>query len=436
MIKKIFFLDTNVLLADPRSLWKFGEHEVVVTLTVLTELDGFKKELSVRGVNARKVSRYLDDLAGQGDLRTGVALNSLDQRVDPSGTGILRVCLDDHQMPQGLDDTADHRILATALAEGEDSSEVVLVTSDINLRIKASMFGLKSEDYRASKSGGSDGYDRPMTTIQLSSEQREVFVLSGQIPWPQGQCHENEYVWLEGESRTLARYRSHKLHRLEDRVVEVWGVSARNPEQHCAVSALLDDQIRLVTLTGQAGSGKTLLAMACGLAKTTDEDEYHKLLCSRPIFPMGQDIGYLPGDINDKINPWMKPIYDSLEYLASGGGGGAMLSSVKELFHQNMVAVEPLTYIRGRSLSCHYFVVDEAQNLSSHELKAIITRAGKGTKIVLTGDPEQIDVPYLDRDNNGLVYVAEKFRSSHISAHIHLNTGERSELAEQACEYL
>ena len=458
MTTKVFVLDTNVLLEDPHSLWKFGRHNVVMAISVLEELDSFKKELSVRGVNARKVLRYLDQLAQHGDFTAGISLATTDQplgeltlTLSSGATGVLTIHPHSAPLPVGLTDTPDHRILALALslhgAPGDAAAAVILVSNDINLRVKAAVYGVMSEDYRGAKSGVADGYDAALKTINLTPEQAHQFRTDQKLAYSDHLYH-NEYVYLAMQPASLkdplsyqhrvAMSRGGQIQTVPQGGCEVWGIAARNVEQYCAVSALLDDQIRLVTLTGKAGSGKTLLAMACGLHKTTEEDTYQKLLCSRPIFPMGQDIGYLPGDVDAKISPWMQPIFDSLEYLVSGGsrGGLAMLSSVRELFDQNLVAVEPLTYFRGRSLTHHYFVVDEAQNLSSHEVKAIVTRAGQGTKIVLTGDPEQIDVPYLDRNNNGLVYAAEKLRASPLSAHIHLTKGERSELAELAAELL
>ena len=220
----------------------------------------------------------------------------------------------------------------------------------------------------------------------------------------------------------------------------VWGVFPRNIEQTFALEALLDDTIQLVTISGAAGTGKTLLAIAAGLVKTTDEDVYNKLLVSWPIFPLGRDIGYLPGDMEDKLNPWMQPIYDNLELLLGGSminrGKRIMGKSYQELIHQGMLAVEPLTYIRGRSIPNQYFVVDESQNLTPHEIKTILTRAGEGTKIVLTGDPYQIDNPYLDSQNNGLTYVIERFKGDVLSTHITLKKGERSELATKAASLL
>ena len=229
---------------------------------------------------------------------------------------------------------------------------------------------------------------------------------------------------------------------IEPRQAGVWGIFPRNTEQSFGMEALLDDRIRLVTLSGGAGTGKTLLAIAAGLTKTTDENFYQKLLVARPIFPLGRDLGFLPGDVDEKLNPWMQPIYDNLEFLMSGGSveGSRAAARVgknyQELIEQGLLAVEPITYIRGRSLPHQFFVVDEAQNLSPHEIKTIITRAGEGTKIVLTGDSQQIDNPYLNAENNGLTCVIERFKSSNIAAHVTLTKGERSELATLAASLL
>ena len=451
MEKKVFVIDTNVLLTDPRSLWKFSHHDVVIPISVLEELDNFKSELSVRGANARKITRHLDMLCQLGDLKAGIRLEgkALLGGSDVGGgekAGRLSIHLAREVIPEGLADSHDHRILAVALKlrdAAPSPTTVVLVTSDINLRVKASVYGVASEEYRAARPNFQDPHYQGIKHLTLTQQQAAVFQQAKTLKWS-GSLWSNEFVFVSaGESadaepqKHTCIYRDGAISKVENVPRGVWGISARNPEQYCALSALLDDRIRLVTLTGKAGSGKTLLAMASGLYKTTDEDTYQKLLCSRPIFPMGKDIGYLPGDISDKINPWMQPIYDSLDFLVGGGlKGSAMLASARELFEQNLVGVEPLTYIRGRSLTGHYFVVDEAQNLTVHEIKAILTRAGEGTKIILTGDPEQIDVPYIDSENNGLIYAAEKFKSSPVSAHIHLKKGQRSELAELAAELL
>ena len=225
----------------------------------------------------------------------------------------------------------------------------------------------------------------------------------------------------------------------ENRVEGVWGIHSRNVEQAMALDALLDDSVRLVTISGQAGTGKTLMAIAAGLQKTTDEDVYQKLLVSRPVFPLGRDIGYLPGDLDEKLNPWMQPIFDNIELLLGGGVGGRqkrLSKSYQELINQGILAVEPLTYIRGRSIPNQFFIVDEAQNLTAHEVKTILTRAGEGTKIILTGDPYQIDNPYIDSQNNGLTYVIERFKDQPIAAHVTLSKGERSDLASIAADLL
>jgi len=255
----------------------------------------------------------------------------------------------------------------------------------------------------------------------------------------------NHYIVLEDEKDpnqvVYGRFDVHSgvVQMLENHAEGVWGIYPRNIEQTFALAALLDDNIKLVTLSGNAGTGKTLLAIAAGLAKTTDEDEYHKLLVARPVFPLGKDIGFLPGDLEEKLNPWMQPIYDNLELLLSGGTHTRqkrLSKNYQELINQGMLQVEPLTYIRGRSLPNIFFVVDESQNLTPHEIKTILTRAGEGTKIVLTGDPYQIDNPYIDSQNNGLTYVIEKFRNQAIAAHVTLNRGERSELATTAATIL
>ena len=266
---------------------------------------------------------------------------------------------------------------------------------------------------------------------------RELSIQDSMLP--------NEFILLEEENDSsqyvYGVYDSdiNKVKMIDSNTDSVWGIYPRNLEQTFGLSALLDDRVKLVTLTGGAGTGKTLLAIAAGLAKTTDEDIYQKLLVARPIFALGKDLGFLPGDLDEKLNPWMQPIYDSLDFLLSGGVPSRqkrMSKSYQELIDQGMLAVEPLTYIRGRSLPHSFFVVDESQNLTPHEIKTILTRAGEGTKVVLTGDPYQIDNPYIDSTNNGLTYVIERFKNSSIAAHVTFKQGERSELASLAAKYL
>ena len=354
-------------------------------------------------------------------------------------------------LPELLEKSTDNYILAVGLAlqgKFKENSKVVVITKDSNLRIKADAFGLTSEDYTADKVDVSHLY-RGHRQIKLESDALDELFKLGFIEVSaldsDFEVHPNEFFTLEDEKEPgnsaygIFDSDLNKVRMLESRTDGVWGIHPRNIEQNFGLSALMDDRIKLVTLSGGAGTGKTLLAIAAGLAKTTDEDIYQKLLVARPIFAVGKDIGYLPGDIDEKLNPWMQPIYDSLDLLFGGGVYGRQKRFNKgyhELVNQGLLAVEPLTYIRGRSLPNAYFVLDESQNLSPHEIKTILTRAGEGTKVVMTGDPFQIDNPYIDSTNNGLTYVIERFKKSQIAAHITFERGERSELATLAADLL
>lgn len=438
---KIFVLDTNVLLYDPQALFKFQENTVIIPITVIEEVDQFKKDMNETGRNARFVSRLLDDLRKQGSLLNGVALSS---------GGILKVeIFEDHvakQLPPALKmDRADNRILAVALdaKNREDVVPVILVTKDTNLRIKADALGLKAEDYESDKVEIEELYSG-ITEVDVKPEIVDRFYGQGWIE-PMQDFTPNQFVTLNDDSNpshtvtTKYNKKQNKLLPLNKSSKEgIWSISARNKEQACAFDALLDDSIKVVTLVGKAGTGKTLLAIAAGLHKVAEENVYNRLLVSRPVFPMGKDLGFLPGDIEEKLSPWMQPIFDNVELLLSGHESEKRRSNkgYKELVAMGILEIEPLTYIRGRSIPNQFMIVDEAQNLTPHEIKTIITRAGEGTKIVLTGDPYQIDNPYVDASSNGLTYLVERLKDIDISGHVTLTKGERSELAELAANLL
>jgi len=443
-MKKVFILDTNVLLSNPLSIFKFDDNDVVIPISVIEEIDTFKKDQSDIGRNAREVSRILDKLRTKGTLSSGIKL--FDKRDD---SGQLYVYLGHNMdiLPELLASSTDNHILAIGLTlqkQFGDTRKVLIITKDTNLRIKSDAFGLAAEDFAADKVDISHLYTG-MITVKMSADLINEFYTNREIRLPEEELNPNQFVILEDEndktSLVFGMYDGPEdvVKMIDPRNEGVWGIYSRNMEQAMALECLLNDRIRLVTISGEAGTGKTLMAIAAGLVKTTDEDQYQKLLVSRPIFPLGRDIGYLPGDIDDKLNPWMQPIYDNLDLLLGGSPGSRQKrfnKSYQELINQGMLAVEPLTYIRGRSLPAQYFVVDESQNLTPHEIKTILTRAGEGTKIVLTGDPYQIDNPYLDSQSNGLTYVIERFRQEEIAAHITLQKGERSELASKAAKLL
>lgn len=440
-MKKHFVLDTNVLLHDPAALYGFADNAVVVPIYVIEEIDRFKRDLNELGRSAREVSRSLDELRKLGEISKGV---------NTAGGGSVQVYFTDRMIPVEVvqsNHAIDNRILACALDVQEKfpGEPVILVSKDINLRIRADVLGVEAVDY--------DNSERMEITelytgvIEMSADGTGVddFYRTGFKELDPG--HEdiapNEFVHLKNQDNP-----SHSalgkvardgrgiapITRLKD---GLWGIRPRNKEQSFAIDLLMDDEVKLVTLVGKAGTGKTLLAIAAGLHKATEEGIYQRVLVSRPIFPLGRDLGYLPGTVEEKLSPWMQPIFDNVEFLMGLSSdekkGGR---SYRELVDLGILEIEPLTYIRGRSIPNQFMVVDEAQNLTPHEVKTIVSRAGEGTKIVLTGDPYQIDNPYMDSTNNGLVHVVNRFRPEKISGHVTLFKGERSELAELAANLL
>jgi PhoH-like ATPase len=433
-LKKNFVVDTNVLLHDPRSLFGFGDNNVVVPIYVIEEIDNFKRDLSTLGRNARQVSRYLDEFRELGNLRQGVSL--------APEKGTLRVLFTERQIPGELVDrhSADNKILAVALdlRERERDLPTVFVSKDTNLRIRADALGVKTANYQ-NQSVQLDNLKPGV--IELVHPALDGFWSSGEIEVDDGRLYPNLCVMLrsaDDEKRTaLGRCVGEgKIRRVAVPTEGIMGVRPRNREQTFALDLLLDDSVRLVTLVGAAGTGKTLLALAAGLKRCVQHGAFTRLLVSRPIIPLGRDLGFLPGDVDEKLGPWMKPIFDNLEFLLLSGGKRRGLPELDEMMTSGIIEVEPLTYIRGRSLPQQYVIVDEAQNLTPHEVKTIVTRCGEGTKIVLTGDPFQIDNPYVDSATNGLTYAANRMHAEPLVGHIVLTKGERSALANLAAAKL
>lgn len=436
---KVFVLDTNVLLHDPRAIFKFDEHEVVIPIHVIEEVDHFKRDMSELGRNARMVARFLDQLRERAE-------STLQLGVDLDGGGRLRVAVPPDPFAAHMG--ADQRILATALRERDRHPGVptIFVTMDSNLRIRADAVGLRAETYEGGKVRSEHLYTGVVRAVVPGTS---VDQLAKRNPVDAPPALGEGAVWFPHACVVLVDKSSDKhtaLGRFDPVRGQVlplqvpragaWGVRARNVEQNFALDLLLDRSISLVTLIGRAGTGKTLLAVAAGLQQVIGDGTYGRLLVSRPIFPLGRDIGYLPGTIEEKLNPWMQPVYDNLEYIFSANARLEGTRTYHELMATGSIQVEPLTYIRGRTLPNQFMIVDEAQNLTPHEVKTIVTRCGVDTKVVLTGDPEQIDNPYVDAESNGLTMVAERFRDERIAAHITLTRGERSVLAERAAQLL
>lgn len=434
-MKKNYVLDTNVLLHDPNALLSFEDNTVVVPIYVIEEIDTFKKQLSELGRNAREVSRRLDEYRKLGQLSRGVPLEN---------GGRLRVILDPQvNVFDGGSRSVDDALLriSKSLQAGEPEVPVILITKDTNLRIKADALELAAQDFEADQVRLSD-MSSGHREIRLGTEAIDDFMKLGTMSLPPGDFEPNTYLNLledkEGGRSVLARVNlrdgvAQRLKLLRD---EVFGLKPRNREQYFALDALLDDEIKLVTLMGKAGSGKTLLALAAGLHKTRNDGVYLKMLVSRPIFPLGRDVGFLPGRLEEKLDPWMQPIYDNLQFLLESQQGKKHPPSIDKLMSTGILGIEPLTYIRGRSMPNQFILVDEAQNLTPLEVKTIVSRVGEGTKIVLTGDPTQIDNPYVDATSNGFNHLVQRFRGVPLAAHIELIKGERSALAELASDIL
>jgi len=439
-IVKNYVLDTNVLLHDPQSIFHFENNNVLIPIEVIEEVDRFKRESSDLGQNAREISRLLDGLRSKGSLSEGVPLENggnikiiffKKERTTKNTEGIFH------------DNTVDSRIVMLALQvkKGSPKTPTIIVSKDINLRIKADTVGLQAEDYETDHVQIQDLYTG-MLEMTLAPDKMAAFRANGELEITGNkQYFPNEYCTLveQGNPKRTALAKvdptGKKLIPIIDCREGVWGIKPRNREQHFAFDALLDDRIKLVTLMGKAGTGKTLMAMAAGLKRTVLDREFRRLVVARPTISMGKELGFLPGSLDEKLAPWMQPIHDALEMLSDLNMGNEHRRS-GDLMRSGSIVVEALSYIRGRSIAHQYMVIDEAQNLTPLEVKTIVTRVGHGTKIIFTGDPYQIDNPYVDGSSNGFNFIISKFRSQAIAAHIELQKGERSELAELAANIL
>lgn len=441
-MNKIYCLDTNVLLHDPNAIFSFCENDVIIPAVVLEEVDSKKRLMDELGRNAREISRILDRLRVTGKLYEGIKLDN---------GGTLKIELNHSSFNQlkniFVEKTNDNRILAVAknlqLEQDEEESPktVVLVSKDALMRIKAESLGIVSEDFLSDKIVVDDSLYTGSTELLVTTEQLDLFYDKKELPTElfKNNFFSNQFVLLkniEGTSQSAIGMVSpdvKKIKKLNFSNEYVWGIHARNLQQTAALELLLRKDIQLVTLTGKAGTGKTLLALAAALYQVEDLNLYKKIVVARPIMPVGKEIGHLPGEKEEKLRPWMQPIFDNLEHLFNVKHHEELhgiLAGMKS------IEVEALTYIRGRSIPDQFIIIDEAQNLTKHEVKTIITRVGENSKIILMGDPEQIDHPYLDAFSNGLSYVVEKFKDIPIAGHIQLQKGERSALAQLAATLL
>jgi len=430
-MRKIFVLDTNVLLHNASALKSFADNEVVLPIDVIEELDIFKKDSDERGRNARAAIRMLDELREKGRLGEGVPLES---------GGVLRIIMHvDIKKPFDLSrEKRDNKILMTAYSLQQKGARVVFVSKDINARVKADALGIKAVDFEKQKVDIGRLYSG-WKEVLVDKKDIERFYNKKFLEIKDKEIFSNQYILLKDNANekytALARFcRKRKgAVPLRPEASDAWGIKPRNKEQAMAFDLLMDDSVKLVTLVGQAGTGKTLLALAASLKKVVDEHAYKRLLVSRPVIPMGKDIGYLPGTKEEKLVNWMQPIYDNLEYILTIR---KRKERIEDLIDSDLLQLEALTYMRGRSIPNQFIIVDEAQNLTPHEIKTVVSRAGNHTKMVLTGDPYQIDSPYLDSSSNGLSYAVEKMKDQEMFGHISLNRNERSNLASLAAELL
>ncbi len=435
-MKKTLILDTNVFLTEANSLFTFGKADIAIPTVILDEIDRHKHRQDTAGLNARAMNRILDKLRSKGSLFMGVPLGR--------GKGqVFAAQYDPRYMPSGMEvNDSDNKIIAIAVRLKIEGRDVAVISRDLNMRVKCDSFGIECYDYQPEQAvksvdklfDGSDSVVVPDDVLEDFYAGKDVV-----LDQPKNKLYPNQYLVLKSEKddkkSALCRFRNYDVPlRPVYTYKDVWGLSANNKEQKYAMDLLFDKDIQIVSLTGQAGTGKTLIAAACGLEQvlhsTKNQGGYDKLIITRPVQPMGRDIGFLPGTLEEKMMPWIAPLRDNLEYLF---GDKTALDMHME---QGVVEIEAMTYIRGRSISNAFMIVDEAQNLTTHELKTIITRVGHGTKLVLTGDIQQIDNSYVDAVSNGLTHAVEKFKNYEIAGHISLKKGERSQLATLAAEIL
>lgn len=429
--RKTFVIDTNVLIHRPDAILSFRDNEVVIPMWVLEELDRLKTFSDERGRNARQAIRFLDAAGRPGNLSQGVRIEN---------GSILRVVSTqpDHIPNDFLQDKADNKIILTAWQIQEAGGTVFFVSKDINARVKAAALGIKAVDYEKQTVDITRLYPG-FSPVDTRREVWQELADEESVPWTEEAPPNHFYVLRDRDhsDELIGRYRDEprRLELVDHKMPAVAGVRPLNTEQRIALELLLDPHVQLVTLIGKAGTGKTLLAIAAGLRQTAEDKIYKRVLVSRPVVPMGKDIGYLPGAKNEKLSHWMQPLFDNLEFIMSSYHR-PNVKTPDQLISSGVIELEALSYIRGRSLPGQFIIIDEAQNLSPHEVKTIVSRAGMDSKVVLTGDPYQIDSPYLDANSNGLTFVVEAFRGQPLFGHVLMTHTERSPLAELAAELL
>lgn len=435
-MRKIFILDTNVLIHDPNCIYNFRGNDIILPIFVVEEIDKLKRNQNT-AIQARMVSRVLDAIREKGSLAKGVELpNDIFFKVEiRNDTSLLPKCL--------ARDVMDNNIISVTLGIKNENPDrrVIIVSKDINMRIKADSLGLEVEDYNTDRVEYTELYDG-FFDVEVSKEIYDEFEKNGKIDFsriedtgikPTPNCF---FKLRYKDNMQSGRYAEGKIKKFLLGDSEAWGLRARNDEQRFAMELLMDDNVKVVTLVGGAGTGKTLLAIASGLELVVEKKKYKKILIARPIIPMGKDLGYLPGSEKEKMRPWMQPIFDNIDFLSENKEDKVGEKVVQGLENMGMLKIEPLTYIRGRSIPKGLIIIDEAQNLTPLEIKTIVTRAGQDTKIIFTGDPQQIDSPYLDANTNGLTYMADRLKNEKIVGHITLKKGERSDIAEIAAKLL
>jgi PhoH-like ATPase len=438
LAKKTYVLDTSVYLTDSNCITAFENNDIVIPLKVLEEIDKHKKRQDSIGSQARSIIRKLDDLRGQGSLSKGVRLEK--------GMGIVRVAsYNPLCLPDDLDlEDSDNQIIATALSEKETSvksRKVVVVSRDINMRVKCDSLGLLTEDYQAEQVVENlEGLYTGRSEVLVDEQEIDKFYTGEDVYLERSSItlYPNQFIMLissSNEKKTaLCKFTDYRtpLKKILKSSASIWNTTPRNKEQQFAMELLMDPKIPVVSLVGKAGSGKTLLALASGLEQTFgQQSKYKKIVVTKPVEPVGKDIGFLPGSMEEKMLPWLAPIQDNLQFLM-----GDDKATLEMYMDKGQIEVEAMTFIRGRSISNAFIVIDEVQNMTQHEIKTVLTRVGEGTKIVLTGDIEQIDNVYIDATNNGLSYVVERLKQEQITGHVTLLKGERSKVATIAATKL